>query len=81
MDIHQTVNDYITQELLEGQEALGNDEELLGYPAIDSLAVVGLVSYLEQTFQIAVRPEDVTLENFRTVRSIAGYVDGRRATA
>lgn len=80
MDTSQLVSVYISKELLGQPDPLGNDEDLLGYPEIDSLGIVGLVTYLEQEFGIAIPPEDVVLENFRTVGAIASYVDGRSPT-
>jgi len=78
MQTSQLVSAYITKELLGRPDDLGSDEDLLGYPEIDSLGVVGLVTYLEQEFGIVIPPEDVVLDNFRTIDAIATYVDGRR---
>lgn len=78
MSTCDSVNQYISQEILGGRVELAPDDDLLEHPSIDSLAVMSLVTYLEQHFEISVPPEDVTIDHFRTVRAISTYVDGRK---
>ncbi len=73
----EIVNAFIATELLGGQVAIENDEDLLGHAAIDSLAVVGLVAFLEKEFDVHIPPEDVTIDNFRSVQAISSYLDKR----
>ena len=69
---------YITGELLNGQNHLGDDDNLLTSGLIDSLGMMRLVAFIEETFQTAVPPQDVTIDNFRTVALIATYVETRQ---
>ena len=50
------------------------DDELLMDGVLDSLGVMRLVSYLEAKTGSAIPAEDVTLENFRSIRTIAAYI-------
>jgi len=51
---------------------LDKDEPLAGI--IDSLAVLGLIGFIEPEFSIELSPSDVTDENFATIGTIAELV-------
>ncbi len=42
------------------------------------MRVMRLVQHLEDETGLAIPPEDVTLENFRSMRQIDAYLTGRR---
>jgi acyl carrier protein len=69
---------YIATELLNEPElAIGEDEDLLVSGVLDSLSVMSLIHYIEQDLTIDIPAEDVTIENFATLRAIDTYL-GRR---
>ena len=69
---------YIANDLLnEGNRVIGDDEDLLASGLLDSLSVMSLVHFIEQDLGIDVPAEDVTIENFVSLRAIDGYL-GRR---
>jgi len=41
---------------------------------VDSVAMLGLVCFIEETFRIECRDEEITPENFFTIRTIADFV-------
>jgi len=47
---------------------------LLETGILDSLGVLDLVSYVEQTFSIVVADEELSPENFQSVDTLASYV-------
>ncbi len=50
--------------------------ELLGaLPEFDSMAVVGLITAMEETFGITVNDDDLDAELFATAGSILTYID------
>ncbi len=53
-------------------KGLADDDSLVGM--LDSLAVLGLIGFIEPEFSIELDPSDVTDENFATVSSIAKLV-------
>jgi acyl carrier protein len=57
---------------------LGPDDSLLGHGVIDSMGVIELVDYLRAEFDVDVRDEDITEENFGTLAGIARYVLARK---
>jgi acyl carrier protein len=50
------------------------DENLLLSETLSSLSVAILVAHLQDSCDIRIPPEDVTLENFGTLQSIESYV-------
>jgi acyl carrier protein len=71
---------YIQTELLNDPAIqIDADEDLLLSETLDSLRVMRLVQHLENETGIAVPPEDVTLENFQSLRRIDAYLTGRRS--
>ena len=56
--------------------------ELLGaLPEFDSMAVVGLITAMEETFGIAVNDDDLDAELFETVGSVLSYIKSAEAAA
>lgn len=61
-------------------KGLNNDDSLVG--VLDSLAVLGLVGFIEPEFSVELSPSDLTDENFESVVTISRLVDRlSRATA
>jgi acyl carrier protein len=55
---------------------------LLGsVPELDSLAVVGVISALEQTFGIAIEDDEISAETLATLGSLSDFVDAKRAAS
>ncbi len=74
MSIDQ-IREYIQQELLlDESAAIEEDQDLLLSETLDSLSVTRLVQHLETELKITIPPEDVTLENFQSLRAIHGYL-------
>ncbi|TMC55063.1 MAG: acyl carrier protein [Chloroflexi bacterium] len=49
-------------------------QNLLGDGILDSLAMMDLIVWLEQTFGITIETEDLVPENFGTLNAMAVYV-------
>jgi acyl carrier protein len=68
--------EYIKKELAVGSKRnIQMDDDLLSAGIIDSLGVLQLVSFIEDQFNIQMPDEDVVLENFQSVNSLANYLD------
>jgi acyl carrier protein len=46
---------------------------------LDSMNLTALITFLEETFQIRVKPMDVVFENFDTVNHMLAYVERKKA--
>jgi acyl carrier protein len=58
-------------------DEFSNDDSFLASGLLDSLGIVQLVSFVEQTFAITVPDTDLVPENFDSVAKLAAYVDRR----
>lgn len=56
------------------KQTLNGDEDLLEQGIIDSLGVMGLISFMEEQFGIIVNDEEVVPENFQSVNAIQSYL-------
>lgn len=78
-DIKQAIKDHIVKEFMYGntETAVDDDLQLIQDGIIDSLGIFRVIGFLEEQFEIKVKPEDVVLENFETVASIKNLVVAR----
>lgn len=74
------IAEYIQKDLLQEptDAGLDTDENLLGSGILDSVGMMSLVVFIETDLGVAVPPEDVTIENFRSIDTIALYVERRK---
>ena len=73
----QIVQTYISDVLLNGRMQVEPEDDLLVGEIIDSLGMMRLVAFIEETFKIKVPLGDITIQNFRSVETIDGYLAGR----
>lgn len=75
MEARAILKDYIRQELMSGSNvALDEDQDLLAAGIVDSLGLLRLVSFVEERFGIEVADEDVTFDNFQSIKAIINYM-------
>lgn len=78
--IAQTLREFIVREF-KPELPLDEDSLLIEQGIIDSLAVFTLIGFMDEQFKIKVDPEDVTLDNFRTIRAIKDMVESARSSS
>lgn len=78
MDLQETLQEFISEELLDISDSVGLDADLLSDGMVDSIGMVRLVTFIEESFDIEIPPEDFIIENFRTVRIVADYLQKRK---
>ncbi len=77
-DIEQEIRNYLTETFLFGRsDALNDDTPLLGN-VIDSQGVLELIVFVQERFAIAVDDEEVTNNNFASVRSVVAFIENKR---
>lgn len=75
MTEQEQIKAFLENNLLAGRDvSLDDDDDLLLSGLINSLGVMRLVSFVQETFNIEVAPDEVTIENFETINAIANYV-------
>ena len=73
----QALIDFIQAEIVVDDIAVEADTDLLLTGAVDSLGVIRITHWMEETTGVVVDPGDVTLENFQTVGKMSAYLDAR----
>jgi acyl carrier protein len=75
MNASVVIKEYIREELMNGSNGeLDESENLLAAGVIDSLGILRLVSFVEEKFGIEVPDEDVTIDNFQSVKAMSDYI-------
>jgi len=70
-----TIGRFIAREILgEADRVVDDDSDLLGSGIVDSLGMMSMVFFLEQEFEVEIPPEDVTIDNFQTLKTIERYL-------
>jgi len=73
--VHQKLTELFAKKL--SLEVSSVDTDLVETGLLDSLALVELLAQLDETFGVSISTDDLELENFRSIASIAGFVDQR----
>lgn len=62
-------------------EVPSENTDLFSDGLLDSLAFIDLLMHLEREFGIEVAPDELDLDNFRTIGCIAKFIDSRSHAA
>ena len=67
---------YIKEELNRDRKEfeLNAEEDLLGSGLVESVSMLQLIQFLEETFEMKIPPQDMTIENFMTVEAMVNYI-------
>lgn len=75
MDRKTALSTYIKQEIMRNPNAkLQETDDLLSAGILDSLAILQLVAFVEESFKIQIPDEDVVFENFQSIDSLDKYL-------
>jgi len=80
-DVAETVRDFILTRYLPGEspENLRNDTPLRTSGILDSVATLGLVSFLEEQYEIEIEAHETDIDNFDRIADIEAFVERKRA--
>jgi acyl carrier protein len=74
-EIEQEIRSFLTETFLFGNgETLNNNVPLPG-SVIDSQGIIETVVFIQQRFNIELQDEEVTVDNFTSVKSIAALIE------
>jgi acyl carrier protein len=75
------IRDFILTHYLPGESTanLLDDTPLRSSGILDSLATLGLISFLEKAYNIEIEPHETNADNFERIRDIAAFVERKRA--
>jgi acyl carrier protein len=76
-EIEHEIRTFLTETFLFGRsDALSDDTPLLGN-VIDSQGVIELIVFVQARFTIAVDDEEVTTDNFASVKSTVAFIENK----
>ena len=75
MNRKETLQRYISEQLLNGRRQVNAEDELLLDNTIDSMGVMWLVAFIEEQFEVSIPLGDVTIQNFRNIQTIDNYLE------
>jgi acyl carrier protein len=78
-DIEKQIRFFLTEIMLFGDDSLeySDDDSLIENGIIDSLAVLELVLFAQETFGITVEDQEITPDNFDSVANLSNFVRGK----
>jgi acyl carrier protein len=78
VEVLSRIRSFISQAFpLARRRKLTDDDNLLTSGVIDSLGVLEIVTMLQQEYSLEINDDELTPENFESVRSIAQFVNQR----
>lgn len=75
--------EFVKKDLARGKGVtdLSEADDLVEAEVMDSLGIMKLILFLEESFGIKIADEDLTLENFRSIDTIYSLVEEKMALA
>ena len=64
-----------------GRKSLAPDEDLLEQGIIDSLGLMKLIAFMEETFGIKIMDDEIVPENFQSLNSMVTLVERQMQSA
>jgi len=79
--MEERIINFIKEDLHNGRTDLEllPDEDLMASGLVESLSMMQLIQFVEETFDIKILPQDMTIDNFETVNAIAKYIKESQA--
>jgi acyl carrier protein len=78
--LRDSIRSFVVKKFPAARKKEVRDETLLlESRIIDSLGILDVVTFLEQSFQIVVSDEELTPENFGTIAAVASFVESKRS--
>lgn len=83
MRIIESLEKYLLTEIAAdlGRQSLAPDEDLLEQGIIDSLGILKLILFIEETYGIKIIDEEIVPENFQTLNVMVKFIEQKRLNA
>lgn len=75
----EQIRTFVVETFLYNEGTVDDDEPLFENDIIDSIDLPRLIVFLEKTFNIEINMLDVTIENFKSLETIANTVKSKMA--
>ena len=78
MDIKARIEEFIIEELCPARgielDYIDEDEPLIVTGIVDSLAMMQILSFVDEELEIDISGEEIKLENFKNLKTICNYI-------
>ncbi|CAN5715755.1 hypothetical protein BH18ACT15_BH18ACT15_04000 [soil metagenome] len=81
MEIEQEVGSYVSRELLEEEEGNLPADTVLTNGLLDSWAMMQLVFFLEETYDLTIEMEELIDEHFESIGTVASFVRRKQSAS
>ena len=83
MDTKATIKRFVIENFLKGNNSINllDDSSFIEDGVIDSLGVLELVAFLEETYDFRVEDEELATENLDSINRLVAYVNSKLAGA
>jgi len=78
-ETRDSIREFVLEKFpLARQKRISDDDSLLHDGLIDSMGTLDVVMYLEETFDILLEDDDLVMDNFATIATLAEFVEEKR---
>lgn len=83
MTIEEQIKNYISRNILFSDDGFqyADDASLLDEGIVDSIAIMELVAFVEDSMNVQVEEEEITPNNFDSVANLASYIRRKQGQA
>ena len=81
METNAKIREYIAKNLLFSDNGFAYDDDasFLEEGIVDSLGIMELVMFVEETFKVTIEDHEITPDNFDSVNKLAQYIQNKQA--
>ena len=80
MSIAQRIEAFVVDEIMiaDSGTQLDHDENLLKNGVLDSLSLLRLISFVEESFNVHIEDEEIVPANFQSINKAVSFVEGKK---
>ena len=77
LEIKEKLKKYVLDTAFTDLEKIEDNTLLFEEGILDSMGLISLITFLEETFNIKISDTDLELENFKSIEAMTGFVESR----
>jgi acyl carrier protein len=78
-EVEDQISNFITDEVLADDDLDLSSATPLLQGLLDSLALMELVAFIEENYDLSIEPDDLVEDNFESLAAIGDFVDSKRS--
>ncbi len=82
MNHNENISTFIYEELLDDQEIeINDDTSLFKGGVLKSIMLIQLIVFLEEVFDIKIKPSEVNMENFDSISNMVRFINKKTGSS